>query len=249
MKAVKQCNFLCRKISTTENKPFIVSIEGNIGKSLLKFWCFCVCVSRKGIWTWFERIRILWLLFPRIPFWGFLQFRGSGFGIRCFFDPWVRIGDPGWKNLEVCEIWDPGSVHFSIFLVQKYLNSLYIHCCRSGSGIWYVKSRSWKNPDLVLTSRIRTSAFCDPKNVGVFSRMLVLSTYKMHRCRYSQTKFFSKFCVTIWFCKHYFSPLNTFMRKRKDPAGPKTCWSPTAVRHRTISSGYAEVNYYSCFIR
>jgi hypothetical protein len=26
-----------------------------------------------------------------------------------------------------------------------------------------------------------------------------------------------KFCVKILFCKHYFSPLNTFLRKRKDP--------------------------------
>ncbi len=41
--AMKQCNFLCRKISTTENKPFIVSIEGNIGKPILKF-CLFLCV-------------------------------------------------------------------------------------------------------------------------------------------------------------------------------------------------------------
>jgi hypothetical protein len=26
-----------------------------------------------------------------------------------------------------------------------------------------------------------------------------------------------KFCVQILFCKHYFSPLNTFTRKGKDP--------------------------------
>ncbi len=26
-----------------------------------------------------------------------------------------------------------------------------------------------------------------------------------------------KFCVKIIFCKHYFSPLNTFMRKGKEP--------------------------------
>jgi hypothetical protein len=47
---------------------------------------------------------------------------------------------------------------------------------------------------------------------------------------------FIKVCVKILFCKHYFSPLNTFMRKRMDPdpnlylllmdldpQGPKTC--------------------------
>ncbi len=51
--------------------------------------------------------------------------------------------------------------------------------------------------------------------------------------------FFAKiFCVKILFCKHYFSPLNTFMIKGKDPnpdpylwlidpdiGGPETCGS------------------------
>jgi hypothetical protein len=50
------------------------------------------------------------------------------------------------------------------------------------------------------------------------------------------TDFKNKFCVTILFCKHFFSLLNTFIRKEKDPdpylwltepdpGGPKTCWS------------------------
>jgi hypothetical protein len=39
--------------------------------------------------------------------------------------------------------------------------------------------------------------------------------------------FLLKFCVKISFCKHKFSPLNTFMKKGNDPdAGdPKTCGS------------------------
>ncbi len=59
---------------------------------------------------------------------------------------------------------------------------------------------------------------------------------------------YSKFCVKILFCKHYFSPINTFLRKGKDPdpetdpdpclwlmdpvpGGPETCGSgsPTLV--------------------
>ncbi len=45
---------------------------------------------------------------------------------------------------------------------------------------------------------------------------------------------YGKLCVKILFCTHYFSPLNTFMRKGKesdpylwltDPEGPKTCGS------------------------
>ncbi len=53
-----------------------------------------------------------------------------------------------------------------------------------------------------------------------------------------EIEFFAKICIKILFCKHYFSPLNTFMRKGKDPdpepdpylwlmdpdpGGPKTC--------------------------
>jgi hypothetical protein len=38
---------------------------------------------------------------------------------------------------------------------------------------------------------------------------------------------FAKICIKILFCRHFFSPLNTFMRKEKDPdpdpGGPKTC--------------------------
>ncbi len=66
-------------------------------------------------------------------------------------------------------------------------------------------------------------------------------------------KIFLKFCVKILFCKHYFSPLNIFLRKGKDPdpylwlmdpdpGGPKTCGfsrSPTLVPwllHNRISS-------------
>ncbi len=48
-----------------------------------------------------------------------------------------------------------------------------------------------------------------------------------------------KFCVKILFCKHYFRPLNTFMRKEKemDPEkrGPKTCgWIHPYPQHCMI---------------
>ncbi len=61
-----------------------------------------------------------------------------------------------------------------------------------------------------------------------------------------QLNFLLKLCIKILFCKHYFSPLNTFMRKGKDPdlflwlirlinpdpGGPKTC------RSRGSGSGF-----------
>jgi hypothetical protein len=34
-------------------------------------------------------------------------------------------------------------------------------------------------------------------------------------------KFFAKIVCNILFCRHYFSPLNTFMRKGKDPEPDK----------------------------
>ena len=39
----------------------------------------------------------------------------------------------------------------------------------------------------------------------------------MHIIFSLKNKFFAKFCVKILFCRHYFSPLNTFMRKGKGP--------------------------------
>ncbi len=57
--------------------------------------------------------------------------------------------------------------------------------------------------------------------------------------------FKDKFCVTILFCKHYFSSLNTFMRKGKDtdpylylwltdPEGPKPCLSGSTTPVKSL---------------
>jgi hypothetical protein len=51
-----------------------------------------------------------------------------------------------------------------------------------------------------------------------------------HHLQSKKSYFLLKFCVKILFCRHYFSLLNTFMRKGKDPVpdpdpvtgGPKT---------------------------
>jgi hypothetical protein len=52
--------------------------------------------------------------------------------------------------------------------------------------------------------------------------------YNLPACTWTsflKIKFLLKFCVKILFCRHYFSLVNTFMRKGKDPGGPKTCGS------------------------
>jgi hypothetical protein len=78
-----------------------------------------------------------------------------------------------------------------------------------------------------------------------------LTTFPQVQAHYLQSLtscFKEKFCVKILFCKHYFSPLNVFIRNGKDlgpeqhpylwltdsdPGGPKTCGSgsrcPTLV--------------------
>jgi hypothetical protein len=40
-----------------------------------------------------------------------------------------------------------------------------------------------------------------------------------HHLQFKKFNFLLKFCVKISFCRHYFSPLNKFMRKGNDPYG------------------------------
>jgi hypothetical protein len=44
----------------------------------------------------------------------------------------------------------------------------------------------------------------------------------------SKIKFLKHFCIKVLFCNHYFSPLNTFMRKGKDP-DPDPYWGQTGT--------------------
>ena len=51
-------------------------------------------------------------------------------GIRCFLDPWIRI-----RHGKQSEILDHISESFVKYFGLKYLNSLSIQCCGSGSGM------------------------------------------------------------------------------------------------------------------
>jgi hypothetical protein len=62
------------------------------------------------------------------------------------------------------------------------------------------------------------SDFKDAKKKSFFSCNLFASTLSS----VLKINFLQKFCVKILFCKYYFSPLNTFMRKGKDP-DPDPC--------------------------
>ncbi len=102
-------------------------------------------------------------------------------------------------------------------------------CSRLGEFVWYCRVRTGPKP---VTLRMAT------KNFLSYS---FLTTYpKAHYLHPSNFNFLLKFCVKILFGKHYFSPLNSDMRKGKDPKpdpdpylwltdldpiSPKTCGS------------------------
>jgi hypothetical protein len=66
-----------------------------------------------------------------------------------------------------------------------------------------------------LRIRLFFSDFNDAKKNFLY---FFLITYpQAHYLECSKLNFLLKFCVKILFCKHYFSPLNIFMRKGKDP--------------------------------
>ncbi len=80
-------------------------------------------------------------------------------------------------------------------------------------------SRSVRDPYLSLMDRDPTPFFSDFKDVKKkLFHIFFLKIYpQAHHLQSSKFFFLLKFCAKILFCKHYFSLLNTFMRKRKDP--------------------------------
>jgi hypothetical protein len=59
--------------------------------------------------------------------------------------------------------------------------------------------------------------FKDAKKVFFVSYCFLIIGPQAHHLQSKKFNFLLKFCVKILFCRHYFSPLNTFMRKGKDP--------------------------------
>ncbi len=83
-----------------------------------------------------------------------------------------------------------------------------------------------------------------------------LGTYTSTTSTLSSVLSFSKICVRILFWKHYFSPLNTFMRKGKDsdlnqdlwlmdldPGDPKTCGSGSPTLGKSFLSPILKVGW------
>ncbi len=55
------------------------------------------------------------------------------------------------------------------------------------------------------------------KNIFFQIHFFLLTCAQVHRLQSKKFNFLLKFCVQMLFCRHYFSPLNTFMRKGKEP--------------------------------
>ena len=58
--------------------------------------------------------------------------------------------------------------------------------------------------------------FKNAKKNLLFSYFFLRTCPQAHHLQSKKFNFLLKFCVKILFCRHYFSPLNTFMRKGKD---------------------------------
>ena len=74
------------------------------------------------------------------------------------------------------------------------------------------------DPDASLDPNPVFSDFKDVKKI-IFSYFFLIN-YPQAHYRYLQSQKFNfllTFCFKILFCKHYFSPLNTFMSKGKNP--------------------------------
>ncbi len=59
--------------------------------------------------------------------------------------------------------------------------------------------------------------FKDAKKLNFFIFFSHIYCPQAHHVQSKKLNFLQKFCVKMLFCRHYFSPLNTFMIKEKDP--------------------------------
>ncbi len=59
---------------------------------------------------------------------------------------------------------------------------------------------------------------------SLFFHIFFISCPQLHYLEFKKLNFLLKFCVKILLCGHFFSPLNTFMRKFKDPEPDPHLW-------------------------
>jgi hypothetical protein len=96
-------------------------------------------------------------------------------------------------------------------------------------------------PDILVRIRIRRSVPLT-NGSGSGSNSGFGSFPQAHYLQFKKFSFLKKFCVKILFCKHYFSPLNTFMRKGRIRIVPLTNGSgrPKNIRIRIPNTGLSD---------
>ncbi len=80
-----------------------------------------------------------------------------------------------------------------------------------------------------------SDSFLQGRKKFFFFIFLLITCPQAHHLQSKKFNFLQKFCVKILFCRHYFSPLNTFMSKRKNPVPDPYLWlmypDPGAQKH------------------
>ncbi len=167
--------------------------------------------------------------------------------ILCLSGLWWKSWSCSWWRLNSRKLCSPSSSimrsDFSYFLygIPKHRSGvrgmLWVVTCWRGSGsadpyLWLM------DPDPTPDPAPFFSDFKDERKL-IFSTFFPLTHSQAHSLSsVLKTKCLPKFCANILLCKHYFSPLNTFLRKGRiripepylwlmdpDPGGPKICGS------------------------
>jgi hypothetical protein len=109
----------------------------------------------------------------------------------------------------------PGSIGTNTRMFLSFIpvyELLFLSQCW-GSVTFWCGLMDW-DPNPTKDSNSFFIVFKDAKKIFAY---LFLKTYPHIVFSLKNVIFFQKFCVKDLFCKHYFSPRNTFMRKGKDP--------------------------------
>ncbi len=114
----------------------------------------------------------------------------------------------------------------------------------SGSRSGYIPLTNGSGPGSNSGSDSFLHYFKDAKK-KFFCTFFLITCPQVHHLQSKKCDFLLKVCVKMLFCRHYFSPLNTFMRKEKDPdphlllmdpdpGGPKT-WGSCGSRSGSLT--------------
>jgi hypothetical protein len=89
---------------------------------------------------------------------------------------------------------------------------------------WWVRILL-RNPDPSPVSIV----FKNAKKI-FFSYFFLKTCPQAHHLQSKKFNFCQNYCIKMLFCRHYFSPLNTFMRKGKDPESDPYLWLINRIR-------------------